>query len=239
MDFGAASALHQAWPSFTSPLLSPSQEAIAIIIPTAKFHTHHFWWPLSEIILIFRDERPSLAHLLTLLFVWAAFCNPGLNLRLTILLLVTLRVASWWTLFQVFLYFCCDAISAVLVLCLCCASCGCGCVVVFLQNTISSILLWCWVAVHLGGTWCATAIWDRISALSYWHSHLSQWVILLPFLLSSPVISASSALHCKLSPPSSPQSPPAPCPASQRESPWSTNWSKPWSVPPSHSNAPL
>ena len=142
MDFGAASALHQAWPSFTSPLLSPSQEAIAIIIPTAKFHTHHFWWPLSEIILIFRDKRPSFAHLLTLLFVWAAFCNPGLNLRLTILLLVTLRVASWWTLFQVFLYFCCDAISAVLVLCLCCAvlcscfwmclccaSCGCGCVV--------------------------------------------------------------------------------------------------------------
>ena len=61
------------------------------------------------------------------------------------------------------------------------------------------------IAVMLGccsswGTWCATAIWDRISALSYWHSHLSQWVILLPFLLSSPVISASSALHCKLSP---------------------------------------
>ena len=131
MDFGAASALHQAWPSFTSPLLSPSQEAIAIILPTAKFHTHHFWWPLSEIILIFRDKRPSFAHLLTLLFVWAAFCNPGLNLRLTILLLVTLRVASWWTLFQVFLYFCCDAISAVLVLCcavLCCAF-GCVCVV--------------------------------------------------------------------------------------------------------------
>ena len=97
-----------------------------------------------------RDKRPSFAHLLTLLFVWAAFCNPGLNLRLIILLLVTLRVASWWTLFQVFLFFCCDAISAVLVLCLCFASCGCGCVVVFLQNTISSILLWCWVAVHLG-----------------------------------------------------------------------------------------
>ena len=60
MDFGAASALHQAWPSFTSPLLSPSQEAIAIIIPTAKFHTHHFWWPLSEIILICVTSVPPL-----------------------------------------------------------------------------------------------------------------------------------------------------------------------------------
>ena len=152
MDFGAASALHQAWPSFTSPLLSPSQEAIAIIIPTAKFHTHHFWWTLSEIILIFRDKRPSFAHLLTLLFVWAAFCNPGLNLRLTILLLVTLRVASWWTLFQVFLYFCCDAISAVLVLCLCC-------VVLVLLDVFVLCKLWLWLC-------CAQQLWSSFKIQS-------------------------------------------------------------------------
>ena len=182
-----------------------------------------------------RDKRPSFAHLLTLLFVWAAFCNPGLNLRLIILLLVTLRVASWWTLFQVFLFFCCDAISAVLC-CVCVLQAVVGlCVVVFLQNTISSILLWCWVAVHLGepgvqlqfeieSARYLIGILTCHSESSYCHSYCHH---------------QSSQRHRRCIASCPPHVSPSPCPASQRESPWSTNWSKPWSVPPSHSNAPL
>ena len=208
MDFGAASALHQAWPSFTSPLLSPSQEAIAIIIPTAKFHTHHFWWPLSEIILICVTSVSPLPTCWPCYLCEQPFAIPAW--------ICDSSYCCWWHCgSQVgersFKSFSTSVVTQSL-LCLCCAVLCC---VVLLDVFVSCELWFCCglpskynlvhIALMLGccsswGTWCATAIWDRISALSYWHSHLSQWVILLPFLLSSPVISASSTVHCKLSP---------------------------------------